>query len=136
MPHTGIALVGFFIGGVLGVYAFRVRLYVCGYICICGWIHTYVDGCTCAYTPPPPPTTNISPIPPSKKQQHYEHGALLFNVGLTAALALAHTCYVSYHERMSVLAVLESKSEYVKLPNWACMCLVCFSIDQHPSIVG
>lgn len=37
----------------------------------------------------------------------------MFNVGFTSLLALAHTFYISRHERMSVIDVLESKSEYV-----------------------
>lgn len=67
-PHaTGIAVVGFFIGGILGFFAF----------------------------------------------EKFEHAALLVNVCLTSACGIIHILYVAYHERMTVISVLESRSECV-----------------------
>jgi hypothetical protein len=61
----GIAVVGFFIGGVSGFFAY----------------------------------------------ERFEHSALLFNVCITTALGVAHTAYVAYHERLSPMEVLESKTD-------------------------
>ena len=61
----GIAIVGFFIGGVLGFFAF----------------------------------------------EKFEHAALLVNIALTVFCAMVHTAYVSYHERIPVIAVLESSHD-------------------------
>ncbi len=98
----GIAVIGFFIGGVAGHFAFEVCLSVCLYL---------VDH---AFGRPPKRLhrTHLTdrPTKPTNNQR-FEHSALLFNVSLTAFIAVAHTSYVSYHERISVISVLESKSE-------------------------
>ena len=46
-------------------------------------------------------------------RQKFEHAALLVNVCLTTCCAVIHVLYVAYHERMPVISVLESRSEYV-----------------------
>jgi len=63
----GIAVVGFFIGGVAGYFGY----------------------------------------------ESYGHNALLFNIGMTTALAIAHTLYIAYHERLSPIFVLESATDIV-----------------------
>ena len=65
-------MVGFFIGGVLGFFAF----------------------------------------------EKFEHAALLVNVCLTSACGIIHVLYVAYHERMTVISVLESRSECVFAYTW------------------
>lgn len=67
MKLHGIAIVGFFIGGIAGYFGY----------------------------------------------EYYGHNALLFNIGLTTALAIAHTLYIAYHERISPISVLESASDIV-----------------------
>lgn len=72
---AGIAVVGFFIGGILGFFAF----------------------------------------------EQFEHAALLVNVCLTSACGIIHILYVAYHERMTVISVLESRSECVPSPHLVCI---------------
>jgi len=97
---TGIAVMGFFIGGVLGFFAFKVPFF-----------QRYMDLCSCSMpraNQAKQLLTNHSITP-----QKFEHAALLFNVCLTSACGLVHILYVAYHERMTVISVLESRSECV-----------------------
>lgn len=95
----GIAVVGFFIGGVLGFFAFEVRSELCQ------------AGGTCSYDEVH--VVFIDYFPSHFFKQKFEHAALLVNVCLTTCCAVIHVLYVAYHERMPVISVLESRSEYV-----------------------
>jgi hypothetical protein len=61
----GVAVLGFFVGGILGFFTYR----------------------------------------------RFRHSALLFNIGITTTLAVAHTLYIAYHEGISPITVLESKTD-------------------------
>ena len=95
----GIAVVGFFIGGVLGFFAFEV------------WSEQCQAGGTC-YDKVQLALTDYFPSHLFLIQK-FEHAALLVNVCLTTCCAVIHVLYVAYHERMPVISVLESRSEYV-----------------------
>jgi len=107
----GIAVVGFFFGGVAGHFAFEVGTCVS----LPPFLPPYLHVCLCFRLSSKQAflvkrCLPLTLFPPSLPQA-FEHGALLVNVCVTTMCALIHTLYVAYHERLSPLSVLESRSD-------------------------
>jgi hypothetical protein len=88
-----VSVFGFFWGGFSGWYAFHVSPRM---LLICAPTGCNVDCCLTAV-------------------QQIEHLSLLVSVALTSLCGVIHTLYVSYHEHISFIAVLEANTEYVVL---------------------